>query len=206
MTLSAREAHARKVAPKVDGVLPVFHERWSPRSFAEKEVSRETLKKIFEAVRWTASAHNEQPWRFLVGLRGTETWEKIYASLMESHQKWAAKAPVLILAVAANKFEHGDRPNRFAFYDLGSAVAHLTLQASALGLGTHQMAGYDTEKARGLLAIPEDYVMGAAIALGYQDEPEKLDDPAMIERETMTRERKHLAEFVFGSWGEGMGI
>ena len=62
MTLSAREAHARKVAPKVDGVLPVFHERWSPRSFAEKEVSRETLKKILAkapvAVRYVLDAVN----------------------------------------------------------------------------------------------------------------------------------------------------
>ena len=206
MTMSARETHLKKVASPMDGVLPIFHERWSPRSFAEKEVSRETLKKVFEAARWAPSANNEQPWRFLVGLRGTETHDKIAASLVDANRKWAAKAPVLILAVASGKFTKNDRPNRFAFYDLGGAVACLSLQAAALGLGTHQMAGYDTDKAQGLLGIPEDYVMGAAIALGYQDEPEKLVDPGMIEREIMPRERKHLAEFVFSSWGEGIGI
>ena len=204
MTMSAREAHEKKVAPPVSGVLPLFHERWSPRSFADKQVSRETLGKVFEAARWAASANNEQPWRFVVGLKGTDTWQKIFDSLVEGNQKWAKNAPVLMVGTAHGIHAKNGRANGFALYDLGGAVAHLTLQAAALGLATHQMAGYDREKARGLLGIPEEYLLGAAIALGYQDEPEKLGDEGLIERETVARERKHLSEFVFGSWGEGL--
>jgi hypothetical protein len=54
------------------------------------------------------------------------------------------------------RFTHNDTPNRFAVHDLGAAAVLITLQASALGLATHQMAGFDQAKARAIFAIPED--------------------------------------------------
>jgi nitroreductase len=200
--LSAVEVHALKKAPAVEGVLPVFHERWSPRSFADREVSAETLKKVFEAARWAASSFNEQPWRFLVGRRGDSAYKKIFESLGEFNQKWAQTAPVLMLGAAKTKFSHNGVPNRVALYDLGAAASYMTLQAAALGLKTHQMAGFDPEKAKKLFGIPEEYLMGAAIALGYQGEPEILGDEGMIKQETSPRTRKPLGEFVFKEWGE----
>lgn len=206
MTLTARETHEKKKAPQVGGVLPVFHERWSPRSFADREVSRETLAKIFEAARWAASASNEQPWRFVVGLHGTETHKKIFESLMPGNQKWAGKAPVLMFGTAHKIFAKNGTPNKFALYDLGAAASYMTLQAAALGLGTHQMAGYDEAKARELLGISEEYLVGAAIAMGYQDDPEKLGDAGLIDREIAARERKALREFVISAWGVPMEL
>ena len=74
MTLSAHEVNQLKHAPAVDGVLPVLHQRWSPRSFASRDVAPADLAKVFEAARWAASSFNEQPWRFLVGVHGLR-WE-----------------------------------------------------------------------------------------------------------------------------------
>lgn len=206
MALSARETHQKKQAPHVDGVLPIFHERWSPRSFSDREVSRESLHKIFEAARWAASSFNEQPWRFLVGVRGSETYKKIFESLGEFNQKWARTAPVLILGVALTKFSHNGTPNRFAVYDLGAAASYLTLEAAALGVATHQMAGFDQDKARELLGVPADYAIGSVIALGYQDDPEKLGNDELIQRETSPRERKHAREFVLSEWGTPLDL
>jgi len=206
MTKSASEVHELKKAPHVNGVLPVFHERWSPRSFADREVSRDTLAKVFEAARWAASSYNEQPWRFLVGTRGSDTYNKIFASLGEFNQKWAGTAPVLILGTALGKFSHNGTPNRHALYDLGAASSYMTLEAASLGLATHQMAGFDAEKARELLGIPADSVIGAVIALGYQDQPEKLRDEGLIKQETSPRNRKPLSEIALESWGKGMEL
>jgi len=33
MTLSAIEVNNLKIAPAVEGVLPIIHHRWSPRAF-----------------------------------------------------------------------------------------------------------------------------------------------------------------------------
>jgi nitroreductase len=201
MTLSAIEVNHLKQAPAVEGVLPAVLNRWSPRSFAGRDVSTADLKKLFEAARWAPSSYNEQPWRFLAGTRNSITYKKIFDALMPFNQGWAGKAPVLILGVAKTKFSHNDSPNGFAVYDLGAASAYLVLQASALGLSTHQMAGYDQAAARAALGIPEDYTLGSVIALGYQGEPAALIDKQILTQETTPRERKPLSDFVYLSWG-----
>lgn len=200
--LTAREANAMKRAPVVEGVLPAIHERWSPRSFDEREVSEATLSKVFEAARWAASSNNEQPWRWIVGRRGDATWEKIYATLTGFNRSWAHRAPVLIVGTAATQFTKNGADNRFAFYDLGAASSYLTLEASALGLATHQMGGFDQEAARTALGIPAEYAIGSVIALGYQGEPAALGVDALIDMETTARVRKPLSEIVFAAWGQ----
>jgi nitroreductase len=202
VTLTAVEVNDLKKAPNVEGLLPVFLERWSARSFHEREVTTDLLKKVFEAARWAASSSNEQPWRFLVGRRGDEAWEKIFASLAPGNKKWAHKAPVLILGAANTRFAKDGSENRYAVYDLGAAASYLTLEAAVLGLTAHQMAGFDQEAARKAFEIPPEYALGAAIALGYRDEPAALGDEGLIARETAPRSRKPLREFVFSSWGQ----
>jgi nitroreductase len=201
MTLSAVEVHQLKQAPAVDGVLPVVLARWSARSFADREVSPADLRKVFEAARWAASSYNEQPWRFLVGTRNSLTYKKIFSTLIGFNQNWAATAPVLILGVASSKFSHNGSPNAYALYDLGAASAILCLQAASVGLTTHSMAGYDQAAARQVLEIPESYVLGAVIALGYQGEPSALSHQELIAQETTPRTRKPLSEFVLSAWG-----
>ena len=157
MTLSALEVHQLKLAPAVEGVLPLIHHRWSPRSFADRDVSAADLRRVFEAARWAASSYNEQPWRFLVGTRKSDTYKKIFSALIPFNQSWAASAPVLILGVSRTKFSHNGSPNPVALYDLGAATAYLTLQAAALGLSTHSMAGFDGNVAEPLLRFPKNF-------------------------------------------------
>jgi nitroreductase len=206
MTLSAIEVNHLKQAPANEGVLPAILQRWSPRSFVARDVNTADLKKLFEAARWAPSSYNEQPWRFLVGFRGSNTYNKIFSSLLDFNQGWAGKAPVLILGAAKTKFSHNENPNGFAFYDLGAASAYLVLQAATLGLSTHQMAGYDQAAARAALGIPENYILGAVIALGYQGEPAALINQQLLAQEIAPRERKPLSDFVFSEWGEPIDL
>jgi nitroreductase len=202
MTLSASEVNELKQAPTADNVLQVIHHRWSPRSFADRPVSDADLKTIFEAARWAASSYNEQPWRFLVGKKGSETYDKIFSSLGDFNKLWAGNAPVLILGTTRTKFSHNETPNSVALYDLGAAAATLCYQATALGLFTHQMAGFDANVARTNFAVPEEFIFGAVIALGYQGEPSALTNPQMLAQEIAKRQRKPLDEIVYSAWGE----
>src|SRR4051795_11903038 len=122
MTLSASEVDQLKQAPAQEGILPAILHRWSPRSFAERDVSPADLKPIFEAARWAPSSYNEQPWRFFVGHRGSETYNKILDALVPFNQDWAKSAPVLVLGVAKTRFSHNDSPNNYAAHDLGAAM------------------------------------------------------------------------------------
>ncbi len=189
--------------PSSQEVKPAIHEllaqRWSPTSFSPKPVESEKLAQIFEAARWAPSSYNAQPWSFIVETRDdAEGFTRLLSTMVEPNRKWAQNAPVLILGVAKQGFNHVAKANRFAHYDLGQAVANLIVQASALGLHVHQMGGFDPAAARELFSIPQGYEVGAVMALGYPDEASVAPD---------SRTRKPLTDFVFsGSWGKASPV
>jgi len=194
MPLSVEEVNKLKAAP-VEGMLPTLAHRWSPRSFIDKEVSANDLKIVLEAAQWAASSSNEHPWRFLVGVKGSETHGKIFEALIGFNQSWANRPYVLILGIALLKDGKGN-PNRYAFYDLGQAAVSLIAQATALGLATHSMGGFDNDSARRAFNLTEDYALGAVIAIGYQGEPSALENEQLREREIAPRQRKPLSEIA----------
>jgi nitroreductase len=193
------EMEKLKHAPAETGVHDLILRRWSPRAYADKDVSAAELKKLFEAARWAASSSNEQPWRFLVGRRGEETYQKIFNALVEFNQTWAKSAPVLLLSVAKKTFTQKGAPNAYGLHDTGAATANLHLQAIASGLHAHSMAGFDHEQLRASFAIPTDYEIGAVTAIGYFGDPATLPE-YMQKMEGAPRERKPLKEFVFSDW------
>jgi nitroreductase len=200
VSFTATELNMMKHAqPSTEGVLPIILERWSPRAFADREVSPADLKVIFEAARWAPSSYNEQPWRFLVGHRNSETYQKIFDALVPFNQAWVKTAPVLILGVAKTRFSHNDSPNNYGAYDLGAAAGFMTLQAASIGLATHQMAGFDWAKAREAFDIPEIYAIGSVMALGYHGELSDLDEQYHAQEQS-PRSRKALSEIVLSSW------
>ena len=201
MSHTAEEVEQLKRAPAVPGVIEEILARWSPRAFSHKPVAGEDLKKIFEAAHWAAFSYNEQPWRFLVGHRGDSTYHKIFDSLVEFNQGWAKSAPVLILSVASKSFAHNGATNHFAIHDTGAATAYLALQATALGLHAHSMAGFDPEKARAAFGIPDSYAIGAVTALGHLGDVGTLPE-GLQEQEMSPRQRKPLSEIVLAEWGQ----
>jgi nitroreductase len=188
-----------KHVPDTTGVHELIRRRWSPRIYSDKEVPSDVLTRLFEAARWAASSSNEQPWRFIVGRKGDETYQKIFNSLVEFNQAWVKTAPVLVLSVAKKTFTGNGNPNPYNLHDTGAASANLALQATADGLHIHSMAGLDREQVRASFAIPSDYEVGAAIALGYFGNPDDLHE-RMRKNEVAPRQRKPLEEFVFSAW------
>ena len=194
----------RKPATTEQPLHPLIRERWSPRAFSERPVSPDDLDVLVEAARWAASSSNEQPWTLLIGDRATdpEGHARILATLVPANSVWAARAPVLAVAVARLTFTRNGRPNRHAQYDTGQAIASLALQATAMGLVVHQMAGFDGDKARELLAIPEGFEPMAVIAMGYPGATSDLSEE-LRQRELTPRTRRPASEWAFGAkWGE----
>ncbi|PKP52120.1 MAG: nitroreductase [Bacteroidetes bacterium HGW-Bacteroidetes-1] len=180
-------------------IHPLLKKRWSPRSFSKQEVEAEKLQSMFEAARWAPSSSNEQPWRFIVGIKGDATYQRIFSILVEFNQLWTITAPILILAIARkSSVKRPDKENISARYDVGQAMAYLTFQASSDGLYVHQMGGLDTQKAAEIFDVPKDYVVLTASAIGYIGDPEALH-PNLIKMEKDARERNPLNEQVFES-------
>jgi len=197
----------QKMAETQAPIHELIGRRWSPRAFSDRPVEPDKLLSLFEAARWAASASNEQPWAFLVATRqDSKNYEEMLNVLVDSNRSWANKAPVLIQTFAHTRFEKDGRSNRHAFYDLGQAAANLSLQATALGLMTHQMAGFNVEASREHFAVPDGWEPVSMIALGYPGDPESLTEK-LREREIAQRRRKPLESFIFsGAWGHPASI
>lgn len=157
---------------------------------------------MLEAARWTMSSYNEQPWRYVVARKGDpEAYEKLLRCLAKGNQEWAHSAPVLMLSFYKKRFSWNDQPNRCAKHDLGAASAALTVQARAMGLYVHQMAGIQKETIRSTYDVPNEFEPMAGLAVGYLGDPARLPDNRR-DAERRPRSRKPLSEFVFeGEWG-----
>lgn len=176
-------------------ILPVLAERWSPRAFeSSPPVTKAELIPAFEAARWSPSANNSQPWRYIVGFKGDEVHDIISANLAGWNNAWMPLAPVLVATIAQTTFENG-KPNPYAFYDLGQSVAHFSVQAQSDGLYVHQVAGTNTVALQEAFNPPAGFEFFHTFAVGRLGNPDDLPEE-LAEREKAPRERLPLDEIV----------
>lgn len=188
-------------------ILDAIKRRWSPYAFADRPVENEKIMSLLEAARWSASAFNEQPWRFILANKDQpDAYAKALGCLVEANQAWAQQAPVLILTATRTTFTRNDTPNRVHQHDLGLAVQNLVIQATSLDLFTHQMAGVNLSKVRSEYNLPENFEPQTAIAIGYGINANDLPED-MRNKEQASRSRNDFADFVFGAdWGKASQI
>lgn len=183
-------------------IQPLIAARWSPYSFADRPVSDDDLRSLFEAARWAPSSYNEQPWSYLVATRAQpDEFARLLSCLVEGNQAWAKSAPVLALGCTSLNFTRNGNPNAAALHDLGLASAHLTFEATARGLAVHQMIGILPDRATELYRIPDGVRPLTGLAIGYAGEPSGLPEQ-IRDRDLARRPRKTLSVFVYGGhWG-----
>ncbi len=183
--------HATTSAP----ILSTLTERWSPRAFdSDHSLPENALLSAFEAARWSPSASNTQPWRFIVARRGSESFAKIEATLAGFNSVWAGAASALVVNLAVVKNEAGE-PQRWAEYDLGQAVAHLSVQAHSEGLYVHQMGGFDAEKISEAFGLGDELRAVSVMTIGKLGLPEQLAEP-LKERELAPRSRLDVDDII----------
>ena len=191
----------QKVASVEYPVIDLIKNRWSPRAFSSSPIEEEKIMSLIEAARWAPSCFNEQPWNFILFKKeNQEAYKNIIDIISPKNQLWAKAAPLIILSVAKINFERNGKTNKHALYDVSAAVSNLTMQANSMGLYVHQMAGFNSEKAKELFNIPDGYEPVTAIAVGYYGNKDDLPEE-FIKSEMAERNRKSAAEFTFeGKW------
>jgi nitroreductase len=173
---------------------PIFLRRWSPRAMTGAAVSAEDLATLFEAARWAPSTYNEQEWRFLYAHREGAHWQTFFDLLAEGNRAWCDKAGVLVVVLSHTVFARNGKPNPVHTYDAGAAWENLALQGCSMGLVVHGMMGFDSEAARSVLAVPDDYAVEAMIAIGHPGDPATL--PEALRKIEVPSQRKPVAELV----------
>jgi len=185
----------------------IIAQRWSPRAYdANKAVSQAQIISLLEAARWAPSCFGDEPWRFIVWDKNKDSaaWQRALDCIVPGNQAWAMNAPVLVLICADRLFGHNQKPNRWGGYDTGAAAVSLSIQATSMGLVTHQMGGFDGEKARAAFNVPDQFEMMAMMAVGYVADVEGLSDE-LKERALAPRKRKPLGELFYDSvWNQAI--
>ncbi len=176
-----------------------FLDRWSQRAMTGGEIPREELLSLFEAARWAPSAHNMQPWRALFARRDTPEWPTFFGLLHEGNQVWAHHAAALVVFVSNTINERTGQPSITHSYDAGAAWGYFALQGHLKGYAVHGMAGFDYERARRELAIPDTYRIEAMAAVGRRAPKESLP-PALQARESPSERRPVQAWTCEGLW------
>lgn len=171
----------------------IVKNRRSIRRFSSQSVAREKILACLEAARLAPSAHNVQPWRFLV-VDDPAIKERLCQAAFSgifSPSKFSAQAPVIIVMMARKDLLAGilgTRIRKVPFYilDTGIAGEHIVLQAEELGLSTCWVGWFNERKLRKELNIPRRLKIIALLPLGYAEK-----------RPTRCPKKKELNEIVW---------
>ena len=179
------------------GLHPLLASRWSPTTFDDShDVEPSEVALLLEAARWAPSAGNSQPWAFIVGRRGSSTHERLVSHLAGSSARWAPSAGLLIANLAHRYVADSDwEYSEFSLYDLGQAVAHMTLQAQGLGWSVRQFRAFDRPGLAATFGVPAHWEVATMSAIGRASRP--ADDPAGVPPGRAGRQRRTVDEIVW---------
>lgn len=174
-------------------INPLILSRWSPRALSGGKLTAAEKFALFEAAKWAPSSSNSQPWRFIYAENGTAVWPKFFGLLDKGNQEWAVRAALLVVVVSQQVSDQG-RPLKTASFSAGSAWENLALEAASRGLIAHGMAGFDYERAKSELQIPDDYKVEAMIAVGRPGDKSQLSEKS--QKWEFPSDRKKLSEII----------
>jgi nitroreductase len=169
-------------------------DRWSPRAMTGEAISTDELMRLFEAGCWAPSSFNAQQWRALYARRDTEPWPTFLGLLVEGNKTWAQHAAALVLFVSRKTFEYNGEPSITHSFDAGAAWENFALQGFHQGLVVHGMQGFDYERAKTELKIPDDFHVEAMAAVGKPGAKENL--PEKLQKAESPNDRRKVRESI----------
>lgn len=173
---------------------PLLRQRWSPQDFrADHELDAADVATLLEAARWAPSAGNSQPWAFVAARRADAMHQRLTPCLLGGARRWGVRASLLLVnlchrTVGETDYEYSE----FAMYDLGQAVAHLTIQAESMGLSVRQFRSFDRDAIEALLTVAPGWQVASMAAIGVPPEQPAPYAAQLPDGRTLPRERRPL--------------
>ena len=158
------------------------------------DIAPDELMRLFEAARWAPSSFNGQQWRALYARRGPEHWPTFLGLLVEANKVWAKDAAALVVFISRENFVYNGEPSITHSYDCGAAWQNFALQGFRQGFVVHGMEGFDYERAKTELKIPDGFHVEAMAAVGKPGLKETL--PENLRGKESPNNRRKLAESI----------
>jgi len=165
--------------------MEALRKRCSVRSFAEKPVEPEKIRKVLEAGLMAPSARNMQDWRFIVV---TDRQMRARLAVAAKDKQFVGEAPVVIVACGTSDYIMTCGEKTYPI-DVAIAVDHMTLAATDEGLGTCWIGAFHQDKVKELLDIPGNVHVVALLPMGYPLAPHDAGSPRKPFGESVSFER-----------------
>ncbi|WP_244200644.1 nitroreductase family protein [Micromonospora arborensis] len=167
------------------GIAPVLQSRFSPLRFdSDHQLSEADVAILLEAARWAPSAGNSQPWAFHFRRRGDAGHAALVDHLAASSRRWAPQASALVVNLAQREVDDsGIEYSEFADYDLGQAVAHMTVQAHSMGLACRQFRAFNLDALHDTMRVAPGWQILTMTAIGVAADD---DQPIPRHRRSIT--------------------
>jgi nitroreductase len=156
-------------------VKEAIEKRRAYRALGPAEITPEVMEELAKAAQLTASCFNNQPWKFVFA-KSPEALVKVFGCLAKNND-WPRKASLVIAAFALKDHDCVIKEREFYLFDLGMAVSALQLRATELGLVAHPIAGFDNEKVRTELGIPESSLVLTLVIVGKKTQDKSALTP-----------------------------
>jgi coenzyme F420-0:L-glutamate ligase/coenzyme F420-1:gamma-L-glutamate ligase len=183
----------------MDNVMDSVKKRRSIRKYSSRKVSIDVLRQVLEAAGWAPSAHNAQPWRFIILINKAvkrdlaeamaNAWmadmikdgtpAEVRENMVKASVEQFTRAPVLVVACLSMKdmIKYADESRQkcerdLAVQSLGAAIQNMLLVAHSKNLGACWFCApiFCKDTVRKVLKIPEDVEPQALITIGYPAE------------------------------------
>lgn len=176
-------------------LLDEIKKRRAYRSLHPVDITDDIIETLSRAAQLAPSCFNNQPWHFILTYE-KQMLKKLFQALSTGNQ-WAEQASMIIVVCAKKEDDCVIYDREYYLFDLGLASGFLILQATALGLVAHPIAGYSPKKVRKILSIPDDYMVITIIIIGKHRE---TISPYLSEKQKQAEKqrppRKPLETFI----------
>ncbi|MBN2324517.1 MAG: nitroreductase family protein [Spirochaetes bacterium] len=166
------------------------------RSLKPVSIDEKTVSALAESARLSPSCFNNQPWRY-VFVYDKKKLEMMFEALAKGN-RWAYNASLIVAVVSNPEFDCRIKSRDYYLFDTGMATAFMILRATDLGFVAHPIAGFDEQKVKEILGVPEDRTVITLVIVGRHSETIGPDlSEKQIEWEKKRPERLPLEKFAY---------
>ncbi|MEJ2296188.1 MAG: nitroreductase family protein [Candidatus Lokiarchaeota archaeon] len=177
-------------------VKETIEKRRAYRSLEPVEIDNDLIYDLARVAQIAPSCSNRQPWRFIFIYKDKQL-QKLFTTLTP-HNKWIEKTSMMIAVFSNPKYDCIIKERKYYLFDTGLATAFIILRATELGFVAHPIAGFNEEKAKEILGIPEEMRLITFINIGkHSTTVNPVLTANMRLGEKQRPPRKDLSEFIY---------
>ncbi len=166
------------------------------RSLEPVEITDEIVEDLAGHAQLSPSCFNNQPWRY-VFVYDPEMLKKMHEALTKGNA-WAHAASMIIAVFGKEEDDCVIGPRIYYLFDIGLATGFLILRATELELVAHPIAGFDEDKVKDILNIPNEMRVITLVIVGKKsDSISDVLSEKQVEQESNRPTRKKLNEFIY---------